>query len=69
MAKIMLISAEPILRHKLVTRTLIFTQVRELHASLESMRTAAVKIPGGHLSTSRIEEMSAMLEAEAEKRR
>ena len=44
-------------------------QARELHSSLESMRSAALNLPRGHLSTARIEQLSGMLEQEAEKRR
>lgn len=44
-------------------------QARELDTSLESMRTAALNLPGGHLSTARLQELSEMLEDEAENRR
>ena len=44
-------------------------KARELNAALETMRTAALDLPGGHHSTGQIESLTAMLGVEAERRR
>ena len=44
-------------------------KARDLSASLLSMRTAVTKIPGGHLDLAKIDELNAMLDLEAGKRR
>ncbi|ORY28605.1 hypothetical protein BCR39DRAFT_534330 [Naematelia encephala] len=47
----------------------VANKARELKAALTEMQDAALDLPGGHLSTEDIEELSEMLEEEAEKRR
>lgn len=45
------------------------TQARELANALDEMRKSAMALPGGNYSVENIQRMSAVLEAEAEKRR
>ena len=44
-------------------------EARELGSTLDSMRTLAVELPGGHLSLGEVEGLNRMLRDEAEKRR
>ena len=45
------------------------SQARELASALDEMRGAAMSLPGGSYSVETIQQMSAALETEAEKRR
>lgn len=44
-------------------------QARELHSAMEGMRSAAMNLPGGHLSVEEIRRLESLLEAEGDKRR
>lgn len=45
------------------------SQARELHATMEGMKRAALELPGGHLTMGEIERLAEMLKQEADKRR
>ncbi|RSH92762.1 hypothetical protein EHS25_008208 [Saitozyma podzolica] len=44
-------------------------KARELHSAMEGMRSAAMNLPGGHLSVEEIRRLESLLEAEGDKRR
>jgi hypothetical protein len=44
-------------------------QAKHLASTIEAMKNAALELPGGGLSTMRIEELNGVLDQEAEKRR